>query len=50
MDDTTKVLGPLMLTVLGGLAEYQHDLICARTGDGGKRAPGARREIHARRH
>ena len=27
-----------MLTVLGGLAEFERELIMARTGEGGKRA------------
>jgi len=27
-----------MLTVLGGLAEFERDLICARTGEGHERA------------
>jgi DNA invertase Pin-like site-specific DNA recombinase len=27
-----------MLTVLGGLAEFERDLICARTGEGRERA------------
>ena len=27
-----------MLTVLGGLAEFERELICARTGEGRKRA------------
>jgi DNA invertase Pin-like site-specific DNA recombinase len=29
-----------MLTVLGGLAEFERELICARTGQGRKRAKG----------
>jgi len=36
--DTTSAHGRLMLTVLGGLAEFERDLIRARTGDGRKRA------------
>jgi hypothetical protein len=32
------------LTVLGGLAEFERDLIRARTGEGRERAQGARRE------
>jgi len=36
--DTTTPHGRLMLTVLGGLAEFERDLIRARTGDGRKRA------------
>ena len=36
--DTTTSHGRLMLTVLGGLAEFERELIRARTGDGGKRA------------
>ena len=36
--DTTTPHGRLMLTVLGGLAEFERDLIRARTGDGRTRA------------
>ena len=36
--DTTTPHGRLMLTVLGGLAEFERELICARTGDGRARA------------
>jgi DNA invertase Pin-like site-specific DNA recombinase len=36
--DTTTSQGRLMLTVLGGLAEFERDLIRARTGDGRARA------------
>ena len=36
--DTTTPHGRLMLTVLGGLAEFDRDLIRARTGEGRKRA------------
>src|SRR3954468_16941782 len=36
--DTTTSHGRLMLTVLGGLAEFERELIRARTGDGRKRA------------
>jgi DNA invertase Pin-like site-specific DNA recombinase len=36
--DTTTPLGRLMLTVLGGLAEFERELIRARTGEGRKRA------------
>jgi DNA invertase Pin-like site-specific DNA recombinase len=36
--DTTTAHGRLMLTVLGGLAEFERELIRARTGEGGKRA------------
>ena len=36
--DTTTPHGRLMLTVLGGLAEFERELILARTGDGRKRA------------
>jgi DNA invertase Pin-like site-specific DNA recombinase len=35
---TTTSHGRLMLTVLGGLAEFQRDLIRARTGEGRARA------------
>jgi DNA invertase Pin-like site-specific DNA recombinase len=36
--DTTTAQGRLMLTVLGGLAEFERGLIRARTGDGRARA------------
>src|SRR6201984_3305436 len=36
--DTTTSHGRLMLTVLGGLAEFERELIRARTDDGRKRA------------
>jgi DNA invertase Pin-like site-specific DNA recombinase len=36
--DTTTPHGKLMLTVLGGLAEFERELIRARTGEGRKRA------------
>jgi DNA invertase Pin-like site-specific DNA recombinase len=36
--DTTTPHGKLMVTVLGGLAEFERTLIRARTGEGRKRA------------
>src|ERR1700720_1272312 len=36
--DTTTSHGRLMLTVLAGLAEFERDLIRARTGEGRERA------------
>jgi DNA invertase Pin-like site-specific DNA recombinase len=36
--DTTTAHGRLMLTVLGGLAEFERSLIMARTGEGRTRA------------
>jgi DNA invertase Pin-like site-specific DNA recombinase len=36
--DTTTAHGRLMLTVLGGLAEFERELIKARTDEGRKRA------------
>ena len=36
--DTTTLHGRLMLTVLGGLAEFERDLIRTRTGEGRERA------------
>jgi len=36
--DTTSRPRSLMLTVLGGLADFERDLIRARTGEGRKRA------------
>jgi DNA invertase Pin-like site-specific DNA recombinase len=61
--DTTTAHGRLMLTVLGGLAEFERELIKARTSEGRKRAkergvhmgrpakltPHQRREALARR-
>jgi DNA invertase Pin-like site-specific DNA recombinase len=61
--DTTSAHGRLMLTVLGGLAEFERGLILARTDEGRKRAkargvrfgrkqkltPHQRREALARR-
>ena len=61
--DTTTAHGRLMLTVLGGLAEFERDLIRTRTGEGRARAkargvklgrkpkltPHQRREAIARR-
>jgi DNA invertase Pin-like site-specific DNA recombinase len=38
--DTTTSHGRLMLTVLGGLAEFERDLIRTRTGEGRARAVG----------
>jgi DNA invertase Pin-like site-specific DNA recombinase len=35
---TATAHGRLMLTVLGGLAEFERELIRARTGEGRKRA------------
>ena len=39
--DTTTAHGPLMLTVLGGLAEFERELIRARIGEGRARAVAA---------
>ena len=36
--DTTTAHGRLMLTVLGGLAEFERELICASTTEGRRRA------------
>jgi DNA invertase Pin-like site-specific DNA recombinase len=36
--DTTTAHGRLILTVLGGLAEFERELIRVRTGEGRKRA------------
>ena len=41
--DTTSPHGRLMLTVLGGLAEFERELIRARTGEGRDTRQGARR-------
>jgi DNA invertase Pin-like site-specific DNA recombinase len=43
--DTTTPHGRLMLTVLGGLAEFERELIRARTDDGRKRAKAPWRDI-----
>ena len=40
--DTTTAHGRLMLTVLGGLAEFERDLIRIRTGEGRARAKDKR--------
>src|SRR5205823_11684382 len=37
-DTTTTAHGRLMLTVLGGLAEFERELIRTRTGEGRERA------------
>ena len=36
--DTTTAHGKLMITILGGLAEFERSLILARTGEGRTRA------------
>src|ERR1700730_16852797 len=48
--DTTTSHGRLMLTVLGGLAEVERDLIRARTGEGRERAKagGVRRGLETK--
>ena len=38
--DTTTAAGRLMLTILGGLAEFERELIKARTAEGRERAIG----------
>lgn len=38
--DTTTAAGRLMLTILGGLAEFERELIMARTAEGRERAKG----------
>jgi DNA invertase Pin-like site-specific DNA recombinase len=43
--DTTTSHGRLMLTVLGGLAEFERDLIRARTGEGRARAVARGRKM-----
>src|ERR1700738_3453318 len=45
--NTTTPRGRLMLTVLSGLAEFEHNLIRARTGEGQKRAKARRRQAWA---
>ena len=39
--DTATPHGRLMLTFLGGLAEFEHDLIRARTGEGRAAPPSS---------
>jgi DNA invertase Pin-like site-specific DNA recombinase len=46
--DTTTAHGRLMLTILGGLAEFERELIRTRTGEGRERAK-ARGVIMGRR-
>jgi DNA invertase Pin-like site-specific DNA recombinase len=43
--DTTTAHGRLMLTVLGGLAEFERELIRARTGEGRARAKAAGKSL-----
>lgn len=43
--DTTTAHGRLMLTVLAGLAEFERELIRARTGEGRARAKAERRKM-----
>lgn len=43
--DTTTAHGRLMLTVLGGLAEFERELIRSRTGEGRARAKAAGRKL-----
>src|ERR1700730_18530831 len=45
--DTTTAHGRLMLTVLGGLAEFERELIRGRTGKGRERAKRLRRLVEA---
>jgi DNA invertase Pin-like site-specific DNA recombinase len=46
--DTTTPGGRLMLTVIGGIAEFERELIRARTGEG--RARALERGVHFGRH
>ena len=46
--DTTTPHGRLMLTVLGGLAEFERELIRARTGEGRTRAVARGQHMAAR--
>ena len=43
--DTTTAHGRLMLTVLGGLAEFERELIRARTGEGRARTKAAGKKL-----
>ena len=39
--DTMTAVGRLMVTIIGGIAEFERELIRARTGDGIRRAKAA---------
>ena len=39
--DTTTAVGRLMVTIIGGIAEFERELIRARTGDGIRRPKAA---------
>jgi len=43
--DTTTAHGRLMLTILGGLAEFERELIKTRTGEGRRRAKAQGRSL-----
>jgi DNA invertase Pin-like site-specific DNA recombinase len=43
--DTTTAHGRLMLTILGGLAEFERELIRTRTGEGRERAKAIRKDV-----
>jgi hypothetical protein len=45
--DTTTPHGRLMLTVLGGLAEFERHLIFSRTAEGRVRAKGSRDQVRS---
>jgi DNA invertase Pin-like site-specific DNA recombinase len=47
--DTTTAHGRLLLTVLGGLAEFERELIRVRTGEGRRRAVEAGLKLAAGR-
>ena len=48
--DTTTPHGRLMLTVLGGLAEFERSLVLARTSEGRKRAQARGLDLGASRN
>jgi DNA invertase Pin-like site-specific DNA recombinase len=43
--DTTTAHGKLLITILGGMAEYERSLIPARTSEGRTRGQGERSEV-----
>src|SRR3546814_2872907 len=48
--DTTTPHGRLMLTVLGGLAEFERELIVTRTGEGRARAVARGQHMRSEEH
>src|ERR1700693_2536716 len=48
--DTTTAAGRLMLTILGGLAEFERELIRARTGEGRARGKADGQSLRRKEH